>query len=159
MVLISFALAFLAGIAIAVQAAVNSQLAEAMTGNTLAAAFYSFFTGMLVLGVMALLRGGLSDAISVIPSQPGWRLVGGVLGAAAIFCTVWLAPRIGLANLLVLVIAGQLLSSLAIDHFGWLGAVVRPAASIKIIGAAVVVLGVGLTLFGERLLSLLPRGV
>lgn len=157
MVLISFALAFLAGIAIAVQAAVNSQLAGAMTGNTMAAAFYSFFTGMILLGVIAFFRGGLSESLSVIPSQPGWRLVGGVLGAGAIFCTVWLAPRIGLANLLVLVIAGQLLSSVAIDHFGWLGAVVRPATAIKIAGAVVVLLGVALTLFGERLIALLAR--
>ncbi|WP_397453634.1 hypothetical protein [Pseudomonas sp. NA-150] len=37
MILISFALAFIAGIAIAVQAAVNSQLAGAMSGNTMAA--------------------------------------------------------------------------------------------------------------------------
>jgi len=157
MILISFALALLAGVAIAVQAAVNSQLAGAMTGNTLAAAFYSFLSGMLVLGALAWLRGGLGDALSVIPAQPGWRLVGGVLGAGAIFCTVWLAPRIGLANLLVLVIAGQLLSSVAIDHFGWLGAVVRPAASIKIAGAVVVLLGVALTLFGERLIAMFAR--
>ncbi|MDI2590770.1 DMT family transporter [Pseudomonas sp. 681] len=157
MVLISFALAFLAGIAIAVQAAVNSQLAAAMTGNTMAAAFYSFFTGMILLGAIAFFRGGLTESLSVIPGQPGWRLIGGVLGAGAIFCTVWLAPRIGLANLLVLVIAGQLLSSVAIDHFGWLGAMVRPAASIKIAGAVVVLVGVGLTLFGERLIAALAR--
>lgn len=157
MVLVSFVLAFLAGVAIAVQAAVNSQLAGAMTGNTIAAAFYSFFTGMLLLGVIAFFRGGLSESLSVLPSQPAWRLVGGVLGAAAIFCTVWLAPRIGLANLLVLVIAGQLLSSVAIDHFGWLGAMIRPASATKMAGAVVVVLGVGLTLFGDRLVTLLTR--
>lgn len=62
-------------------------------------------TGMIVLGVIAFFRGGLAESLSIVPSQPAWRLVGGVLGAGAIFCTVWLAPRIGLANLLVLVIA------------------------------------------------------
>ena len=128
-----------------------------MSGNTMAAAFYSFLTGMIVLGVIAFFRGGLAESLSIVPSQPGWRLVGGILGAGAIFCTVWLAPRIGLADLLVLVIAGQLLSSVAIDHFGWLGAVVRPAASIKIAGAVVVLLGVALTLFGERLIAMLAR--
>jgi transporter family-2 protein len=157
MILISFALAFIAGIAIAVQAAVNSQLAGAMSGNTMAAAFYSFLTGMIVLGVIAFLRGGLAESLSIIPAQPAWRLVGGVLGAGAIFCTVWLAPRIGLANLLVLVIAGQLLSSVAIDHFGLLGVVVRPVAAIKIAGASVVLMGVSVTLFGERIIALLAR--
>lgn len=159
MVLISFALAFIAGIAIAVQAAVNSQLAAAMSGNTMAAAFYSFLTGMVVLGVIALLRGGLADSLGVVATQPGWKLVGGILGAGAIFCTVWLAPRIGLANLLVLVIAGQLMSSVVIDHFGLLGAAVRPAAAVKIAGAGVVLLGVAVTLFGERIIALLSRAV
>ncbi|MFJ3483270.1 DMT family transporter [Pseudomonas sp. NPDC090202] len=159
MVLISFALAFIAGIAIAVQAAVNSQLAVAMSGNTMAAAFYSFLTGMVVLGMIALLRGGLTESLSVVPSQPGWKLVGGILGAGAIFCTVWLAPRIGLANLLVLVIAGQLLSSVVIDHFGLLGTIVRPVAAIKLFGASVVLLGVALTLFGERVVALLSRAI
>lgn len=157
MILISFVLAFIAGIAIAVQAAVNSQLAGAMSGNTMAAAFYSFLSGMIVLGVIAFFRGGLAESLSIVPSQPAWRLVGGILGAGAIFCTVWLTPRIGLANLLVLVIAGQLLSSVAIDHFGLLGAVVRPAAAVKIAGACVVLLGVSVTLFGERMIAWLAR--
>jgi transporter family-2 protein len=159
MILISFALAFIAGIAIAVQAAVNSQLAGAMSGNTMAAAFYSFLTGMIVLGVIAFLREGLAESLSIVPTQPAWRLVGGVLGAGAIFCTVWLAPRIGLANLLVLVIAGQLMSSVVIDHFGLLGVVERPVAAVKIAGACVVLLGVSVTLFGERMISLLVRAV
>ncbi|WP_397453635.1 DMT family transporter [Pseudomonas sp. NA-150] len=106
---------------------------------------------------MAFLRGGLADSLSIVPAQPAWRLVGGILGAGAIFCTVWLAPRIGLANLLVLVIAGQLLSSLALDHFGLLGMVVRPAAAVKIAGASIVLLGVSVTLFGERMIALLTR--
>ncbi|MFC3944407.1 EamA-like transporter family protein [Pseudomonas gingeri NCPPB 3146 = LMG 5327] len=157
MILLSFVLAFVAGVAIAVQAAVNSQLAVSMMGNTFSAAFYSFFTGMLLLGIIAVTRGGVAEAVAAIPAQPWWRLVGGVLGAGAIFCTVWLAPRIGLANLLVLVIAGQLLSSMAIDHFGWLGAVQRQVVPVKLVGACVLLLGVALTLFGERLLAWLSR--
>ena len=116
-ILISFAV----GVALSVQAAVNGQLAVAMGGNTLAAAFYSFLTGTIVLTVIAVLNGNLMSALSVLPKQPWEHLIGGLLGAAAISGTILLAPRIGLANLLALVIAGQLLSSLAIDHFGILG--------------------------------------
>ncbi len=44
---------------------------------------------------------------------------------------VVLAPKIGLSALLGLAIAGQIISSLVIDHFGLMGAVVRPVSLIN----------------------------
>jgi bacterial/archaeal transporter family-2 protein len=95
----------------------------------------------------------------VLPKQPWEYLIGGLLGAAAISGTILLAPRIGLANLLALVIAGQLLASLAIDHFGILGVAVRPVSVIKAIGALVMISGVLLTLFGDRILDVVTVGL
>lgn len=155
--LILFFVAFCAGSAISVQAAVNSQLAGGLAGNTVAAALISFLIGTVALAAIALSKGGLSTAIASLPAQPIWRFSGGLLGAAAIFCTVLLAPRIGLANMLALVIAGQLLSSLLIDHFGLIGVVMRPLSGIKLVGAAVMLCGVLLTLFGNTLMELLLR--
>ena len=152
-------IAFSVGVALSVQAAVNGQLAVAMGGNTLAAAFYSFLTGTIVLTIIAVLNGNLMIALSVLPKQSWEYLIGGLLGAAAISGTILLAPRIGLANLLALVIAGQLLSSLAIDHFGILGVAVRPVSGIKTIGALVMIAGVLLTLFGDRILDVVTVGL
>lgn len=147
-------IAFAVGVALSVQAAANGQLAVAMGGNTLAAAFYSFLTGTIVLTVIAVLNGNLTASLSVLPAQPWEYLIGGLLGAAAISGTILLAPRIGLANLLALVIAGQLLSSLAIDNFGMLGVATRSVSLIKTIGALAMIAGVLLTLFGDRILEL-----
>lgn len=155
--LILFFVAFCAGSAISVQAAVNGQLAGGLGSNTVAAALVSFLIGTVALASIALGKGGLAAAIASLPSQPLWRFGGGLLGAAAIFCTVLLAPRIGLANLLALVIAGQLISSLLIDHFGLIGVVMRPVSGIKLAGAAVMLCGVLLTLFGNTLIEMLAR--
>jgi len=152
-------IAFSVGVALSVQAAVNGQLAVAMGGNTLAAAFYSFLTGTIVLTIIAVLNGNLMIALSVLPKQSWEYLIGGLLGAAAISGTILLAPRIGLANLLALVIAGQLLASLVIDHFGILGVAVRPVSVIKAIGALVMISGVLLTLFGDRILDVVTVGL
>ncbi|MCA1443259.1 DMT family transporter [Ensifer sp. IC4062] len=146
-----FVLAFAAGCAISIQAAVNAQLAAGFGGNVFGAAFYSFATGAIALGIIATAQGGLAAALSAIPSQPTWKLVGGLLGASAIFSTVLLAPKIGLANLLILVIAGQLVTSLLIDNFGLLNSAVRPLTAIKFVGALLVVSGALITLFGERM--------
>ncbi|MGC7402892.1 DMT family transporter [Pandoraea pneumonica] len=148
---ILFALAFAAGSAISVQAAVNSQLAGGLGGNVVAAGLVSFAIGTAALAAIAIGKGGLAAAIASVPSQPVWRFAGGLLGAGAIFCTVLLAPRIGLANMLALVIAGQLLSSLAIDHFGLVGVVTRQVSAVKLAGAFVMLIGVSITLFGNSL--------
>ncbi|WP_199100283.1 DMT family transporter [Dyella sp. ASV21] len=148
-------LAFAAGSAISTQAAVNSQLAGGLNGNTVASALVSFVIGTLALAVIALSKGGLSAAIASLPNQPLWRFGGGFLGAAAIFSTVLLAPRIGLANMLALVIAGQLLTSLAIDHFGLMGMVTRHVSGVRVVGAIVLLAGVLITLFGDALFKVL----
>jgi transporter family-2 protein len=152
-----FALAFCVGIFISVQAAVNSQLAGALHANSVVAALISFSVGTLVLGIAALVRGGAGEAFGLLAQQPLWKLTGGMLGAAFVFGTVFLAPRIGLLNLVVLVIAGQLLMSMAIDNFGLVQMAVRKVSSIRMAGALVVVAGVALTLFGDRIVATLGR--
>jgi transporter family-2 protein len=155
--LILFGIAFIAGAAISVQAAVNSQLAGGLGGSTAVAALVSFAVGTVALATIALSSGGLPAVIASLPAQPWWRFSGGLLGAAAIFSTVLLAPRIGLANMLTLVIAGQLLSSMLIDHFGLVGMVVRPASVFKLSGALIVMAGVLLTLWGDVIGEIVGR--
>jgi transporter family-2 protein len=147
------ALAFAAGVAIATQAAVNSQLAAGLGGAPIVAAFLSFVIGTVALGAMATASGGLVPALGQLGGQPLWKFAGGLLGAGAIFCTVMLAPRLGLAPLLALVIAGQLLASITIDNFGLLGVVTRPATAARLIGATVMLTGVLIALFGDKLLT------
>jgi transporter family-2 protein len=152
-----FVLAFCVGIFISVQAAVNSQLAGALHANSVVAALISFSVGTVVLGIAAFARGGVGESLALIGQQPLWKLTGGMLGAAFVFGTVFLAPRIGLLNLVVLVIAGQLLMSMAIDNFGLVQMAVRKVSAIRMAGALVVVAGVALTLFGDRIVAALGR--
>ena len=148
-----FALAFAAGMAIAAQAAINSQLAAGLGGFPIIAAFISFLLGTVALGIMAATSGGAATALAQITAQPLCRFAGGFLGAGAIFCTVMLAPRLGLAPLLALVIAGQLLTSITIDNYGLLGVVTRPATAMRLAGAGVMLAGVLIALFGDRILT------
>jgi transporter family-2 protein len=155
--LILFLAAFCVGIAMSVQAAVNSQLASAIGANSVAAALVSFSCGTLVLLAAALAKGGLGATLSALPGVPLWKFAGGFLGAAFVFGTVFLAPRIGLLNLIVLVIAGQLLASMAIDHFGLIHMAMRQVSPVRIAGALVVVTGVAITLFGDRIVASMGR--
>ena len=158
--LILLALAFCIGIAMSVQAAVNSQLAQAIGANSVMAALVSFSCGTVVLFVMALAKGGpggLGAALATLPSLPAWKFLGGFLGAAFVFGSVFLAPRIGLLSLIVLVIAGQLISSIAIYHFGLINMATRKVSGVRIGGALIVVAGVTITVFGDRIVASMSR--
>ncbi|MFK3738809.1 DMT family transporter [Massilia sp. TN1-12] len=152
-----FAVAFAAGIAVSFQAAINSQMAAAVGANSVVAALVSFLCGTCVLAVIAFARGGLPDALAALPQQPLWKFSGGLLGAAFIFCTVVLVPRIGILNMVVLVIAGQLLTSMAIDHFGLVNVAMRKVTPMRLAGAVVMIAGVAMALFGDRVAQLLQR--
>lgn len=155
--IVFYLLAVTVGVAISVQAAVNSQLAHGLGGNAVMAALVSFACGTAVLVLAAAARGGLAESFGALATQPLWKFAGGFLGAGFVFGTVFLAARIGLLNLVVLVIAGQLLMSMAIDNFGLIHMAVRKVSAVRMAGALVMVLGVALTLFGDRLVAALSR--
>ena len=145
-----YLLAVCAGLGITLQTMLNGQLAKGVGGDSVAAALFSFTAGAVCLGVFSLMRGGIVASLAAIPAQPWWSLLGGLLGAGALLSYVVLAPKIGLSALLGLAIAGQIISSLAIDHFGLMGASERPVSLIKLAGSMVMLAGLAIALFGDR---------
>ena len=53
---------------------------------------------------------------------PAWTLAGGLIGAAFVAVATVLIPRMGAAALICLVVFGQMIGSLLLDHFGVLHA-------------------------------------
>lgn len=145
-----YLLAVCAGLGITLQTTLNSQLAKGVGGDSVAAALFSFTAGAVCLGVFSLMRGGIVASLAAIPAQPWWSLLGGLLGAGALLSYVVLAPKIGLSALLGLAIAGQIVSSLVIDHFGLMGASERPVSLVKLAGSMVMLAGLAIALFGDR---------
>ncbi|MBC3247077.1 DMT family transporter [Pseudomonas fluorescens] len=149
-----YLLAVCAGLGITLQTTLNGQLAKGVGGDSVAAALFSFTAGAVCLGVFSLMRGGIVASLAAIPAQPWWSLLGGLLGAGALLSYVVLAPKIGLSALLGLAIAGQIFSSLVIDHFGLMGASERPVSLVKLAGSMVMLAGLAIALFGDRWLAL-----
>jgi transporter family-2 protein len=67
---------------------------------------------------------------------------GGIFGAIFIGIAIMMVPRLGVALVLALIIVGQMLGSLAFDHFGLMGVPLHPANPVRLAGAAFLVLGV-----------------
>jgi len=51
-------------------------------------------------------------------------------------------PKLGAATTISLIVVGQMLLSLTMDHFGWLGLPVQPISLLRLTGAGLLVLGV-----------------
>ena len=121
----------------------NAQLARWM-GHPILASLVSF-----VVGTAALLTYALILRLPLPPTQsltqsPWWVWTGGLLGAFFVTATIIVAPRLGAAISVSLIIAGQLLVALALDHFGLLGFPERPLNGWRVMGAVLLVIGVAL---------------
>ena len=146
--------ALAAGVALATQSAINTQLAKAMSGEAVIATFISFAVGTIVLFFIAWVKTDLWGNLSAIPSQPWWKLIGGVLGAIVVFTTVLLAPKLGITAMLFFIIVGQLITAATIDHFGLIGMPIREVNITKFIGLIIVAFGLVFYFFGDKLVEL-----
>ena len=147
-------IALAAGVALATQSAINTQLAKAMSGEAVIATFISFAVGTIVLFFIAWVKTDLWGNLSTVPSQPWWKLIGGILGAVVVFTTVLLAPKLGITAMLFFIIIGQLITATTIDHFGLIGMPIREVNITKFIGLIIVAFGLVFYFFGDKLVEL-----
>ena len=134
-------LAVVVGAGLAVQVMVNAQLRLATT-SAVWAALLQFVVGLVgLVAAVALFR---VPVPAPLPRSPWWIWTGGLIGATYILLSIVLVSRLGTALLLASVVVGQLAASLAIDHYGWLGAPVHRISAARLIGAALLVAGVAL---------------
>ena len=134
-------LAVFVGCMLPIQAGVNAEL-RASLGSPIATALVSFGVGAAgLLGAVLWLRipVPLGDAWA---QTAWWQWTGGLLGAIYISVAVVLAPRLGAGTLIAATVGGQMVASLVLDHFGLVGFPEHPISGLRVLGAALVVLGV-----------------
>lgn len=138
--LVPVLLVLLAGSMIALQAPTNAMLAKA-GGSPVLAALISFAVGTAMLLVVWLASGHRSAPAS-FGSLPWYAWVGGLYGAVYVAIAAYAAPRIGLAPLITIGVAGQIGMALWLDHLGALGLPRMPVSGTRLLGALLVVAGV-----------------
>ena len=109
----------LAGIGIPVMAALNGGLGTRL-GNPVQAATLLFLLALTVSAVVMLVQ-PKPITINMLAVPPHYFL-GGLFVAFYVLAVTFIGPKIGVGNAIVLVLLGQTLASVVIDHFGWFGA-------------------------------------
>jgi len=99
--------------------------------------------GGAILALIPLLAYG--SKLGQWRSLPWYLLGAGVFGLVVVASISYTIPRVGVAAAITTIVAGQLLVGTILDHCGFLGAAVKSLDATRVIGMAVVLAGVWLT--------------
>jgi transporter family-2 protein len=135
-----YILPLLAGVAMTVQSGINAQLRAAIS-HPILAAFISFLGGTLVLALMLVFSKQAFPALSAYSDISWYKFTGGLLGVFVVTVVLLSVQEIGAANMFVLIIAGQLITAVLMDHFGVLGIKQSPITVQKMIGLICLIVG------------------
>lgn len=132
----------LAGLAVGVQ----SPLASIITNRlgTMESVFIIHLGGALVAAVvLAFQRGG---NLTQWRSVPWYALAGGALGLMVIAAVGFTIPRVGAVTTVFLIVAGQIIAGVLIDHYGLLETTVQHLDAQRLVGIGVLFAGIWLIL-------------
>ena len=135
--------AFVAGVALPVQFSINAVL-RGFLGGPAVAATISFCGGTLALVVVALVLRESWPLGETVAYAPWWVWVGGLLGALYVLATIIVIPGLGAVTTVGLILAGQVLASIVIDHFSLIRLPVHELNIPRFAGAVLIVVGVAL---------------
>jgi bacterial/archaeal transporter family-2 protein len=128
------------GAILPIQAALNGKLMRTF-GHPVVGATISFLTGTLILLIYAFsIRSSFNPAL--IKETQWYHWVGGLIGAIYVTGIIVLIPRLGAGLAFALIVSGQLLMSVLMDHYGLLGIPVNPVNPSKLIGFCLLIVGV-----------------
>jgi transporter family-2 protein len=129
-----------AGIATALQSAVNAGLSARIgLGAALIVNTVVVLLGTIVFYVGAGSRGAFFPA-----GTPWYLYLGGLCGFTVILSLAFIFPKIGAGVTIAILVLGQGVAALAIDHFGLLGMPREPITLARVAGLTLACCGVAL---------------
>jgi len=129
------------GLAVGMQSPLASMLTQRL--GLFESIFIVHIGGAIIALVPILYHSG--GRLNQWRSVPWYALGAGIFGLVVIAAISYTIPRVGVAAAITTVVAGQVLMGLLLDHFGLLGAAVKPLDLTRVTGILVVLFGVWLT--------------
>lgn len=124
----------------ALQGPTNARLAGAVA-SPVNAALISFAVGTAALMVLAAALQSKPD-MAATRALPAAAWLGGLYGAVFVVAAAYAVPKLGVATTIVLMVTGQMLLSLFLDHFGFMGVPKQPITPTRLAGVAMLIGGV-----------------
>ena len=134
------ALAVIVGALIPVQAATNAAMSRVI-GSVAIASLALFAIGFVVVAAWVIVLRAPLPSLETMRRAPAYGWFGGFIASYVISIT-FLAPRLGVGNAIRLVVTGQIVAAVIIDHVGAFGAVVQRLTMGRAIGVVLMIIGV-----------------
>jgi bacterial/archaeal transporter family-2 protein len=128
------------GFLLPLQVGINSELAK-FINSPVVASLISFVVGTLLLTITVMLFKLPLPSFFQVNSIPVWAWGGGFIGATVVLVSIIAGPKIGAFALVAILLGGQLISSVLIDHFGWLGFPVQKMNIVRLLGIFFLIVG------------------
>ncbi|WP_232627885.1 DMT family transporter [Methylobacterium sp. Leaf118] len=140
--LLLYGAVLIAGIANAIQPGLTTQLARSL-GQPFAAGLVSMLVGTSAMLVVGLVSGRMQlPSLQQVTATPWWAWFGGAVGTGLVIAQLFVAHRIGAAPFLGLLVTAGVVTSIALDHFGLVGFAVHAAGPLRLVGGALMIVGV-----------------
>ena len=139
-----FIWALLAGAFIPLIGILNARVGRAL-GEPIYATVIVFFVAILIALFISVAFGKSSLTTQNLQNLEPFDCGAGLIVAFYVISATVLAPKIGVANFIVMAVSSQILFSLMIDHFGLFGAPVKPISMIQLFGAFMLLIGLATT--------------
>ncbi len=98
---------------------------------------------IVALAVLGTVIGGMRwPQAGHFAALPWWAWLGGIGGASILLAQLYLARRIGASPYLGLTVTAGVVTSIALDQFGWMGFDRNPAHVGRLVGGLLMVVGV-----------------
>ncbi|MDW8570305.1 DMT family transporter [Staphylococcus shinii] len=135
---------FMFGFCPPIQTAINSALGQQLHSSIMAS-LISFTVGTIVLFILTLIF-NKSLKVTTFNSKEGKLkpiyFIGGILGVIFVTTNIILMPHLGAALTTIIVMLGQMLMGVIIDHFGLLGTNVNKITPRKVLGIIAIMIGI-----------------
>lgn len=130
----------LGGLAVGLQQPLSSLLAGRM--GMMEGVFIVQLGGVVASGVIVTMQRG--GGLTTWRESPWYALGAGVLSLVIIGAVSYAIPRVGTVTSTFLIVSGQLLASVIIDHYGLFDTTVRQLDSSRLAGIGVLLCGIWL---------------
>ena len=137
--MIYWVFAFLAGAFLPLQVGLNKMVATVC--SPLWATCLSFIVGVVAVITLTLASRQPAPSMQELTALPAYVWIAGLLGLFYVFTVIVVGPKIGALMVMSLVIAGQLIASVLVDHFGAVGFPKHEITPGRIIGCLLILGG------------------
>ena len=138
-------LALVTGALIPIQAQTNAGFSRSI-GNPYITGLMVFVIGLVSMALFVLLSRTALPPATALRQAPLYTYLGGIIVPTYVVMITILVPRIGVGSAIGLIVTGQIICAVAIDHFGWFNAVIRTLDMRRAGGVLLMIAGIYLVM-------------